>query len=243
LLLQQYVGPDGNVDYDAWQASDSSVARLESYLAAVSRFSPQSTPERFADDNAQLAYWLYAYNAYVIRSVIRNWPIKSVTDLRAPLEAVKGLGFFYRLRFEFGGSYYSLLGVENRIIRKRFRDPRIHFVLNCGSKGCPAMRPALPVDEELETLLETAAGDFVSDPNNVSIDHTNKRVTLSTIFKWFRKDFLNDLARRGENSQRPSATSCLRFASETHVPFLEVQFNVGVVHPDRVGRIRGEFIK
>jgi hypothetical protein len=46
-------------------------------------------------------------------------------------------------------------------------------------------------------LLETATVDFVSDPRNVSIDHANRRIVLSTIFKWFRRDFLNDLKKRG----------------------------------------------
>jgi len=201
-LLEQYVDRDGNVDYEAWHASESSVARLDSYLAAVARFSPENSPDRFPDDNARLAYWLYGYNAYVIRSVVQNWPIESVTDLKAPLEAIKGQGFFHRLRFSFGGEFYSLLGVENSIIRKRFQDPRIHFVLNCASESCPPMRPALPTGEDLEALLRVAARDFVSDPQNVTVDHANRQVILSTIFKWFRRDFLNELKRRGLPSQR-----------------------------------------
>lgn len=201
-LLKKYVDADGNVDYGHWHDADESVAQLESYLAAVSAFSPENSPERFATQNDELAYWIYSYNAYVIKSVLDNWPIESVTDVKAPLEAVRGLGFFYRLRFEFGGQRYSLLAVENDKIRKRYQDARIHFVLNCASDSCPVMRPTLPTGEALQTLLTAAATDFVSDSRNVSIDHDKRQIRLSTIFKWFRKDFLHDLARRGHPSER-----------------------------------------
>lgn len=196
-LLEQYVDSSGNIDYDTWHRSDAAVARLDAYLAAVTRYSPENSPQRFPDDNSRLAYWIYGYNAYVIRSVIHNWPIESVTDLKAPFEIVTGMGFFYRMRFSFGGEFYSLLHVENSIIRKRFRDPRIHFVLSCASESCPPMRRSLPTGGELETLLSESALDFVTDPQNVFIDHANRQVVLSRIFKWFRKDFVNDLRRRG----------------------------------------------
>jgi hypothetical protein len=201
-LLQTYVDTNGNVDYKSWHKSEEAVALLHSYLAAVSQFSPEQTPKRFATRDAQLAYWLYGYNAYVIKSVLDNWPISSVTDVKAPLEVVKGLGFFYQLRFEFGKKRYSLLSVENEVIRKRYKDARIHFVLNCASESCPVIRPTLPAGEELQVLLATATTDFVSDPRNVSIDHANRKVILSTIFKWYRKDFLRDLTKRGRPAER-----------------------------------------
>jgi len=201
-LLGKYVDEDGNIDYGKWRSTGQSVAQLDSYLAAVSAYSPDNAPERFATRNDELAYWIYGYNAYVIKSVLDNWPIESVTDVKAPLEVVKGLGFFYRLRFAFGGEKYSLLSVENSKIRKQFNDARIHFVLNCASDSCPIMRPSLPTGEALLELLSSATVEFVSDPKNVAVDHANRQIVLSTIFKWFRKDFLNDLARRGRPAER-----------------------------------------
>ena len=201
-LLQTYVDGAGNVDYERWQAHTTDLQELESYLAAVSRYSPESTPERFKSRQDQLAYWLYAYNAYVIKSVVDRWPLESVTSVKAPLEIVKGFGFFYQLRFVFGGKPYSLYAVENDIIRAIYRDARIHFVLNCGSESCPVLRPQVPAGNELEPFLQQAAVDFVSDERNVFIDHDKKEVVLSAIFKWFRKDFINDLRRRGLPSDR-----------------------------------------
>jgi hypothetical protein len=201
-LLQTYVDGAGDVDYERWQQNTPDLQRLESYLAAVSRYSPESTPERFKTKQDELAYWLYAYNAYVVKSILDRWPLASVTSVKAPIEIVKGLGFFYQLRFVFGGKEYSLYAVENDIIRASYRDARIHFVLNCGSRSCPVLRPDLPSGAELESYLQQAAVDFVSDRRNVSIDHDKKEIVLSTIFKWFRKDFINDLRRRGLSFDR-----------------------------------------
>lgn len=197
LLLQTYIDSSGKLDYDAWHGSPRAVEQLDRYLAAVAAYSPDSAPERFDTRSDELAYWLYAYNAYVIRGVLANWPIDSVTDVKAPIEAVKGLGFFYRNRYIFGGKAYSLLKVENDNIRKRYKDPRIHFVLNCASESCPVLRPELPTGNELELLLADATRQFVSEPRNVFVDHENKVVRLSAIFKMYREDFVNHVRASG----------------------------------------------
>ena len=154
-LLGRYVDSEGKIDYAGWHGSTGDRALLDRYLAAVSRFSPARTPERFAKRSEQLAYWLYAYNAYVIRSVLENWPLQSVTDVKAPIEAVKGLGFFYRQRFLFGGDALSLYAVEHEKILATYRDPRIHFVLIRD-----AYLDANPDNAELRKYLDDALDKF-----------------------------------------------------------------------------------
>lgn len=196
-LLKKYVNSEGQVDYDNWHASEPDRTVLDHYLAAVSAYSPETTPERFARQSDALAYWLYAYNAYVIRSILDHWPLQSVTDVKAPIEAVTGLGFFYRQRFLFGNVAYSLYAVENDIIRQSYEDPRVHFVLNCASASCPVLRPELPTGDDLEPMLQAATLEFITDKDNVYIDNDKQQIYLSTIFKWYEKDFLNELRRRG----------------------------------------------
>jgi hypothetical protein len=200
-LLKQYVDTAGRIDYDEWYRSPGAVAELDSYLAAVSAYSPDNAPQRFPTSADALAYWMYSYNAYVIRTVLDNWPIKSINDVKAPLEAVRGLGFFYRLRYNFGGQPYNLYDIENKKIREQYQDPRIHFVLNCASESCPVVRPELPVGQDLETLLAQATVDFVNNPANVGIDHRMQVVHLSAIFKWYEKDFVNELRSKGRGTE------------------------------------------
>jgi len=229
-LLRSYVSADGRVDYDRWQQSQSATQQLDSYLAAVGQFSPTATPERFSKRNDELAYWMYGYNAYVIKSVLDHWPLESVTDVKAPLEAVKGLGFFYQQRFSFGGEYMSLLDVESKEIRKKYQDPRIHFFLNCASESCPVARPDLPIGEDLDQLLTQAAIDFINDPENVAADHDNKVVRLSMIFKWYEDDFVNHVRLDGELVGNGLIAYVSRYASNelaaglTQAGDYEVQF-------------------
>ena len=196
-LLKTYVDSEGKIDYPRWQNSAEDRSLLDSYLAAVSAYSPENSSKRFATSNDELAYWMYSYNAWVIRSVLQSWPLSSVTDVTAPLELTTGFGFFYRQRFLFGGSSYSLYAVENSKIRDQYKDARIHFVLNCASESCPIARPVLPTGEGLERLLDEATTEFVSDERNVHIVDAEKTVYLNSIFKWYEKDFVNELRKRG----------------------------------------------
>jgi hypothetical protein len=212
-LLQRFVTHDGHVDYENWQLSSRSVAQLDSYLAAVSHYSPDNTPQRFNSRNDALAYWIYGYNAYVIKSVLDNWPLDSVTDVKAPIEAVKGLGFFHQLRFSFGGEYMSLMSVENNKIRSQYQDARIHFVLNCASESCPIARPDLPTGDDLDQLLTTAAAEFINDARNVSVNHDSRIVFLSSIFKWYEKDFLQDLRAAGKPTDKGLSAYIAQYAA------------------------------
>ena len=201
-LLKTYVDDRGQVDYEAWRESAKDTGRLESYLAAVAAHSPDSAPERFGTDGDRLAYWLHAYNAFVIKAVLDRWPLGSVTDIKAPVELVKGLGFFYTLRFIAGGETYSLYAIEKDKVLEPFKDPRVHFVLNCASGSCPILRPELPDGDELEPFLRASEKRFINEERNVRIDHAKQTVALSAIFKWYRDDFINDLRRRGLPSER-----------------------------------------
>ncbi len=201
-LLRRFVSPDGYVDYESWHGDAGARQQLNAYLAAVARLSPVNAQERFPTERDTLAYWMYAYNAYVVWSVLDKWPLQSVTEVTAPVEIVKGLGFFYRRRFSFGGKFLSLYHVENEIIRKQYRDPRIHFVLNCGSESCPALRPELPAGDELLPFLERSTNEFLSDPKHVEIDHDRRRIRLSAIFKMYKSDFTDDLRAQGLPSDR-----------------------------------------
>lgn len=194
-LLHRFVKND-RVDYAAWHADAGAVARLDSYLAAVAAFSPDNAPQRFPSRNDAKAYWLHVYNALVIKGVLDHWPLDSVNDVKAPLEVVRGYGFFYRLGFIVGGRSMNLYDIEHEKVLKQWQDPRAHFVLNCASSSCPVIRPTLPGGADLEPFLAKATQEFVADPGNVHVDHAQKKLRLSQIFEWYQADFINDLQRR-----------------------------------------------
>ena len=225
-LLAQYIDANGYVDFERWHQNVADRALLDSYLAAVGNFSPAATPERFPRKSDELAYWMYGYNGYVIKSVLDHWPIDSVTDVKAPIEAVTGLGFFYRQRFHFGGTPLSLYAVENQKIRKAFHDPRIHFVLYCASGSCPVLRPELPTGEELEVLLQEATVAFITDPRNVRVDHEKKQIVLSAIFDMYRSDFMKELTRRG----LPSDSGVVDYVANVAPESLQAELTIAAAY-------------
>jgi hypothetical protein len=82
----------------------------------------------------------------------------------------------------------SLYTLENTIIRKRFREPRIHFALNCASSSCPPLPERLFAAESLDDDLDTLTRRFI-DSDAVSYDETRHMLSVSRIFRWYRKDF------------------------------------------------------
>jgi len=174
-VLQEHVNAAGQVNYAKLKANPE---KLEKYLDMLAVANPTELSY-----NAQLAFWVNAYNALVIKGVIDHYPTTSVRK-------VKWFGgFFYRLKFQVGGKTYTLNEIEHGIIRTEFVDPRVHFVLVCASTGCPPIENRAFFAEDIEERLETATLNFINKPENVRLDRVKRRVYPSKIFKWYANDF------------------------------------------------------
>ena len=123
-VLERAVTPDGLVRYTALKKNPS---ELKAFVAQLAAISPENRPELFPSRQAQMAYWINAYNAFVLDEVATNYPVESVRDLKFGF----GFLFFKRARFVAGGKRYSLDDIEHNILRRRYADPRVHFALNC----------------------------------------------------------------------------------------------------------------
>ena len=201
-ILRRFTDAEGHFDYARLHADPEARRTLDGYLAALAAASPERAPERFPNPGDAEVYWLNAYNALVIAAILDHWPIETVHDVRAPVELVRGMGFFYNQRFVLGGRVYNLYELERTRAAAPDMDPRVHFVLNCGSKSCPALRPELPRGDALESFLAERARAFVEDPRNVRIDPATRTVYVSRIFTWYEDDFVRDLRRRGKPADR-----------------------------------------
>ena len=174
-VLQTYVDEAGQVNYGALKANPET---FETYLDRLAAANLESLSY-----NAQLAFWVNAYNALVIKGVIDRYPITSVRKVK-PFN-----GFFSRLKFQVAGKTYTLNQIEHDIIRKEFVDPRTHFVLVCASGGCPPLWNRAFSEETIEERLETATFNFILDTKYVRIDRDQRAVYRSKIFKWYDEDF------------------------------------------------------
>ncbi len=181
-LLAEIVTAEGKVDY-ARLAERRDV--LERVVAGLGAASPESDPARFPAEEDRLAYWLNAYNAFTLHAILAEYPITSVWKTCAGQ-------FFQRRQHVAGGRALSLDDIEHEILRGQFAEPRIHFAINCGSNGCPPMRPAAYEGERLRETLRAAAEQFLAGEWNLRVDHDARRVFISRIFKMYAEDFAGE---------------------------------------------------
>ncbi len=189
-VLKQYVDKQGRINYRSLKQNPRD---LEMYYYQLSLISPDSHPERFPSQEDRLTYWINAYNASVIKTVLAYYPISSVLDIKPPFPFFflpKEAGFFVFKKMTYGGKMTNLYFLENNVIRKRFSDPRIHFALNCAARGCPQLPATVYTASALNEQLDQDARRFANSDQNFRIDHPQKTIYVSSIFKWYKKDFL-----------------------------------------------------
>lgn len=169
-LLKKHVSANGNVDYKGFKKDTK---QLQSYLTELS----QNTPQKSWSKNAVLAYWINAYNAYTVKLILDNYPVKSIKDINDPW----GKKFF-----TLGITKYSLEQIEHEILRK-MSEPRIHFAINCASFSCPNLLDEAYTEAKIEKQLDNSAKAFVNDKSKNSL--ATDKVEISEIFNWFSGDF------------------------------------------------------
>lgn len=173
-LLSKYVDAKGQVDYAAWHKSKADQKKLDGFLKKVATAAPDKHPSK-----AQLAFYINAYNATVIDSVLEKWPVKSV---------MKEKGFFKSEKHPIAGKERTLDALEHKLIRPTFKDARVHFVLVCAAKSCPRLRQDALTEKNVDKTLEAAAKEFIPAATSAN----GKTVTTSQLFNWFADDFKND---------------------------------------------------
>lgn len=198
-LLADVVSREGKVDYARLRERR---AGLEATVAALAAVSPASDATQFPSDAHRLAYWLNAYNVFTLAAILDEYPISSVWKTRDGQ-------FFQRRRHVAGGRAVSLDDIEHEILRGEFREPRIHFAINCGSNGCPALRPAAYVGEDLAATLRGATEQFLANEWNCRVDHAARRIFISRIFKMYAEDFAG-----GSGTTQDYRAGVLRFVAQ-----------------------------
>jgi len=156
-------------------------AALKGYLEKVSAVKDAEF-ERWTAPQ-QMAFLINAYNAFMVEKILTRYPdIKSVWDFGKLFGNPFKDRFFTLLQQPF-----SLDGIEHETLRKRFREPRVHYALNCASVGCPMLREEAYVGPRLERQLEEQAVRFLSDRSRNRLAGT--KLEVSRIFDWYKEDF------------------------------------------------------
>lgn len=177
-LLQKHVSESGQVNYKGFI---SDTVLLQQYLDKITKYSPGKNWTK----EEQLAYWINAYNAFTVKLIVDNYPVKSIKDISNGLSMINSpwdISFF-----KIGDIDFDLNTIEHDILRKKFDEPRIHFAINCASFSCPKLRNEAFTAVKLERQLNEQATDFINDATKNMI--AENEIRLSKIFDWFKSDF------------------------------------------------------
>ena len=172
-LLQQYVSAEGRVNYKGLKTEK---AALDAYCLDLSSHPVEETWSR----EEKMAYWINAYNAFTLKLIVDNYPTKSILNFDG------GKTWDVR-RIKIGDKKYSLNNIENDILRPQFKDPRIHFAINCAAKSCPPIWNHAYTAENLDATLESRTKAFVNDKKYNTL--SSSKAQVSKIFDWYGVDF------------------------------------------------------
>ena len=173
-LLKKHV-IDKRVNYDGFKKDEK---LLDEYLAILSQ-----TDIKSLSGNHLFAFYINAYNAFTIKLVLTKYP---------GINSIKEIGSFFsnpwnKKFISLRNRIVSLDHIEHDILRPKFKDPRVHFAINCASKSCPPLLDEPYEGKTLEGQLDTQTKKFINDKKNTFIK--GDTLFISKIFKWFKKDF------------------------------------------------------
>lgn len=171
-ILRTFVTADGGFRYKALAADEASMAKLSAFTAQVAA----TDASKFTREEA-LAFYINAYNATTIAEVLKLWPVTNVLEEN---------GFFDKTKHTVAGESVTLNELETKRIREAFKEPRIHFLVNCASASCPVLVGEAITAANLETLLARQATEYVT---RTTLFKGKKGIEISSIFDWYKDDF------------------------------------------------------
>ena len=178
-LLDLYVR-NGDVYYRALKSERARLDGFASLLATVS-------VDKLSREE-QMAFWLNAYNALVLRTVVDHYPIQGRAS-EYPAKSIRQIpGAFERLTHRVAGRTLTLDQIETTVLAA-FHDPRVYFALGRGAAGSGRLRSEAFVPARIEEQLADVAGECVGRRQCLSIDRENGKLSVSPIFSWREKEF------------------------------------------------------
>ncbi len=173
-LLKKYVNEQGLVDYAGWKANGADMKGLDEYLG---QFAPQ--PAKSAEGDERMAGAINAYNACAIHWILEKYPTESIQEFSDS---------FTGKRYQIGGQQVSLDDLEQGTVRPEM-SWRTHAVLVCCARSCPPLQRFAYRGGKLDEQVETAYQAWLARPDLNKYLPNEKKVKISSIFKWFKEDF------------------------------------------------------
>jgi hypothetical protein len=171
---------DGYVYYRALKSDRS---RLDRFINAMAGASIDAAPRQ-----DQLAFWINAYNAIVLKTVVDHYPI-ATRSKDYPARSIRQIpGAFERLTHRAAGRTVTLDQIEQTVLAG-FDDPRVYLALGRGAVGSGRLRSEAYNPARIEGQLDDVANECATRAQCVNIDRSANEVRISSIFSWRQKEF------------------------------------------------------
>ncbi|MCM3880958.1 MAG: DUF547 domain-containing protein [Vicinamibacterales bacterium] len=183
LLLDTYVR-DGLVYYRALQQDRG---KLNRYLAVLA--GTQAADVAAWSKAQQIAFWINAYNAFVLNTVVTHYPIRG-TSKQYPANSIRQIpGAFETTKHTAAGRTLTLDQIETTILGG-YNDPRIYVALGRGAVGSGRLRSEAFSGSRLEQQLAQSTQQFATSPQYVRIDQLAGKTFVSPILSWRGPSFI-----------------------------------------------------
>lgn len=182
-FLGRYLRPsaDGVTRVAYREVRPDDLALLDRYISAC-----EETKISTYGRNEQFAFWANLYNALTVRIVLTHYPLRSIKDVGWRPVWLGGGPWNPKLA-TVEGVRLSLNDIEHRVLRRNWRDPLIHYAVNCASISCPNLRPEPFTGIALAGQLAASAREFIAHPRAVQLDPNG--LAVCSIYEWFKEDF------------------------------------------------------
>ena len=181
-ILDKYLKPGKNGAVNLFSyamVNDADKTELQAYLHKMQSVNPEGFNKQ-----EQKAYWINLYNALTVNLILENYPVKSITKLG---DSLFSFGPWDDDMAKINGVNLSLNDIEHKILRPIFKDPLIHYAVNCASYSCPNLASDAFTSKNMAALLESGARDYVNHERGVSFD--GEDLLVSSIYHWYKDDF------------------------------------------------------
>ena len=177
-LISEHPSGVARIDYGDVSSRDHEA--LAAYVDDL-----QEVPVSDLNRDEQLAFWLNLYNALTIRVILDHYPVETIRDIDISGAFRNGPWDAHLVEVE--DTPVTLNDIEHRIIRPIWQDPRIHYVVNCASIGCPNLYNEALTAANIDQAMNKGAEEFINHPRGATI--SGNTMTLSSIYDWFQPDF------------------------------------------------------
>jgi hypothetical protein len=183
-LLDLYVR-DGFVYYNALK---SDRGKLDQYIRGLD--SPAAATQANGTREEKIAFWVNAYNALVLQTVVNHFPIRGRAK-EYPATSIRQIpGAFERQTFRVAGRSVTLDQIEKEILAP-LGEPRAFLALGRGAVGGGRLRSEAFDPKRIDAQLEQVAAESLARREIIQLDLMNNQIAVTPVFSWRQQEFVD----------------------------------------------------